>query len=233
MIYAGIVAGGTGSRVGGTIPKQYLDINGCPMLIRTVKPFTLTDKICRIYIAVSSEWFTYAQELLVKHYKADELDRIKLIEGGINRNDSVMNIITAVCSDNNITDDDILITHDAARPFVTNEMIEENIRCASENTVCTTAIPVTDTIIVSSDGSKVDETPNRNALFQAQTPQTFKINALLEAYARLTDEQINSLTDICGIFSSVGKPVSIVKGSVENIKVTSPLDIKIAEAITE
>ena len=230
MVYAGIVAGGTGTRMGADRPKQYLEIKGETILVRTVRRFLEAEGVDRIYIAVHPEWIGYCEGLLDERLGADERVGVRVVAGGADRNASVFSIISAILAENEVSDDDILLTHDAVRPFVSGEVIAENIRCAAEHTVCTTAVAAVDTILYSEHGV-VTETPDRSKLYHAQTPQSFKINAILGAYAKLDDGQRAALTDVCGIFTAAGQDVHIVKGDAANIKITAPFDLVIAEAI--
>lgn len=233
MIYAGIVAGGTGSRMGADRPKQFIELRGCPILFHTLRRFLESPEIGTVYTAVHPEWLGYTAELAGKMFQADELDRLRFIEGGADRNASVFNIISAIERDRGISPEDILLTHDGVRPFADGEIIAENIACAREHTVCTTAVPATDTILMSGDGQSVTDTPDRSKLYHAQTPQSFVITEMLSAYSKLSDEQKSRLTDVCGIFTAAGIPVHIVRGSVSNIKITTPFDLTIAEAILD
>ena len=225
MVYAGIVAGGTGSRMGADIPKQFIVLAGKTILAHTVLRFLEVDKIDKIYIAVHPEWLGHTKKLF-----SDHTDKIVVIPGGSDRNKSVFNIIDAVKEDNELSDDDILLTHDAVRPFVSADTILANIEAALKYTVCTTAVPATDTILYS-ENEIVSETLDRSKLYHAQTPQSFKIKAILETYQKLDESQRSKLTDVCGIFTAAGKKVHIVSGEVSNIKITTPFDLKIAEAV--
>lgn len=228
MIYAGIVAGGTGTRMGGDIPKQFLKLKSEAILHRTVRTFAGIKEINAVYIAVHPDWIEYSGRLLAD---LNDCASIKLLPGGESRNESIQNIINVIAGDKDITEEDILITHDAVRPFVSEDIIRRNIISASNNCCCTTAIPATDTILYSPDGNDITSTLDRTKMFHAQTPQSFRIKAFLEAYEKLTDEQKLTLTDICGIFSAAGLPVSVVRGDVKNIKITSPFDLDISLAI--
>ena len=231
MVFAGIVAGGTGSRMGADMPKQFLKIGGKEIILRCVRRFIEAGGIDRIYIAVHPDWLEYTDDLLRNDLSANDLDSIKTIAGGPDRNASVFRIISAIENDHVISEDDILLTHDAVRPFVSTEVIRENIACAMKYTVCTTAVPATDTILSSDDGAVISGTLDRSLLWHAQTPQSFKLGAVRRAYAKLNDEQKSKLTDVCGIFTAAGEEIHIVKGNVSNIKLTSPFDLKLAEAI--
>jgi len=230
MIYAGIVAGGTGSRMGADVPKQFLEIGGRAIIFRTIDRFLSSDNIDLIYVAVHSDWIEYTADLAQKTYSPDELSKIRFIEGGNDRNSSVLRIVERVKNENLIEKDDILLTHDAVRPFVTEEIISKNIEFAANYGICTTAIPATDTILRSYDGSAIGETLDRSELWQAQTPQSFRVVDFINAYKNLNCES-SELTDVCGVFTRSGFQVKIVLGSPSNIKITTPFDLKIAESL--
>lgn len=229
MIYAGIVAGGTGSRMGADIPKQFLDLCGKPIIIRTLEKFANVKEIDKIYVGVHPQWIDYCKELIngtnLKEYG------ISIVEGGSNRNSTVFNIIEQINSDKAFTDEDVIITHDAVRPFVTEKIIRDNISALKAHDACGTYITAIDTIIRSADGITVTDTPPRSEMFQAQTPQSFKISKLLETYRSLSHEQKKVLTDTCSVFTVKGLPVSIVEGDIYNVKITTAKDFEIAKAI--
>ena len=231
MVYAGIVAGGTGSRMGADMPKQFLKIKGEEIITHCVKRFLEVNEIDRIYIAVHADWLEYTKQLLSDALNSSELNKLSVTPGGRDRNASVFCIIDAIGSDNSISDDDILLTHDAVRPFVSAATIRENIVAARIYTVCTTAVPATDTILYSENNMTISNTLVRAGLWHAQTPQSFRISAMLTAYEKLDEVQRSRLTDVCGIFTAAGEEIRIVGGDVSNIKLTTPFDLKLAEAI--
>lgn len=231
MVYAGIVAGGTGSRMGADMPKQFLKIRGEEIILRCVKRFLEVGEIDRIYIAVHPDWLVFTDKLLSDSLKEEQLTRIKTVAGGKDRNASVFSIIDAIASEGALSENDILLSHDAVRPFVSAATIRENISCAMKYTVCTTAVPATDTILFSENNMTISNTLVRSGLWHAQTPQTFRITAMQSAYEKLDEIQRSRLTDVCGIFTAAGKEIRIVGGDVSNIKLTTPFDLKLAEAI--
>lgn len=226
MIYAGIVAGGTGTRMGTDTPKQYLKLGDVTVLERCAGKFLSAEKIAVVYIAVHESRILEVERMFAKYGR-----RVRIVKAGETRNDTLVNIVEAVFAENEVSGDDILLTHDAARPFVSERIIEENISAAIEFGVCTTALRATDTMLVSSDGETVSETPDRNTLFHAQTPQSFKLRLFREIYSTLSDSEKAGLTDVCGIFSAKGVPVHIIEGERENFKLTSPIDLKLAETL--
>ena len=187
MICAAILAGGLGTRMKNKdkLPKQFLPIGGKPMLLRTIEPFLNCEEIEKIVVCVTKGWLDYSSELIDEAWPDQE--RIIVIEGGSDRLGSLTNACTFL-SEEGTADDDILLTHDGARPFIGEEIIRGNIEGLKAYDCVTTAAPVVDTILVSADGKRADDIPNRNLLYAVQTPQTFRLGALKEAIESLTEE---------------------------------------------
>lgn len=232
MIYGAIVAGGVGNRMNlSGLPKQFLPLGESkkPIIIHTLEKFLICDKFDYIYLGVHKEWTSYAEELLQK-YNINS-DKIIITEGGADRNSTIFNIIDAIESSAEINDDDIIVTHDAVRPFLTLRMLEENIVSAKSCDACDTVMPAVDTIIESQNSDFISNVPNRKYMYQGQTPQSFNIKKLKELYFDLSEEEKSILTDTCSIFVARQKPVKLVMGDTFNIKITTVSDYKIAEAI--
>jgi len=229
MVIAGIVAGGTGSRMGDALPKQFTCLCGKPIIIHTVEKFLNHRGIDGIIIGVTPEWLDYCNELKSACFSGN--NRIITVAGGYDRNATVNNIAEAAADFFGASDNDILVTHDAVRPFVTDVMISENIQTAAAHGVCTTAIGATDTIACSEDGTNISELPIRNTMYQVQTPQTFKLGDFKRVYATMKRSELDTVTDVCKMFKCRNYNVKLVKGCVSNIKITYPLDMKIAEII--
>ncbi len=229
MIYAGILAGGVGSRMGITdMPKQFLSVAGKPIIIHTIVKFLMCGRFDHIYVAVVKDYVSHMTDILRK--EIGDSDRVTVIEGGSDRNGSIINVINEIRK-SDPSPDSILVTHDAVRPFVSARIIDENIDAAFEYGATDTVIPATDTIIRSSDGMKLDEIPVRDELYNSQTPQSFRISFFEEDFHALSDEQKKTLTDACKIFVLAGRTVRMVKGDTYNMKITTPFDLRLAEAI--
>ncbi len=232
MIYGAIVAGGIGSRMKlSGLPKQFLPLGDSkkPIIIHTLEKFLLSDKLDYIYIGANKDWVSYTDELLEKYNLKSE--KVKVVEGGTDRNLTIMNIISAIEKDHNINSDDIIVTHDAVRPFLTLRMIDENIEAAKQCGACDTVVPAVDTIVESKDSDCISSIPNRKYMYQGQTPQSFNVKKLKDLYSDLKDEEKLIMTDACSIFSARNQPIKLVLGDVFNIKITTVGDYKIAEAI--
>ncbi|AIF44610.1 2-C-methyl-D-erythritol 4-phosphate cytidylyltransferase [Virgibacillus sp. SK37] len=232
MIYAGILAGGKGTRMGNVpMPKQFLTLNNKPIIVHTVEKFILNNNFEKIIIATPKEWINHTNDIL-KKYNID-LPKVEVIPGGNDRNGTIMSVIDFIESKYNLSDNDILVTHDAVRPFLTHRIIQENIEEGLKHSAVDTVISAVDTIVESRDGSTISSIPRRDFMYQGQTPQTFNVNKLKELYNQLTEEEKEILTDACKIFSIKGEDVKLVEGEIFNIKVTTPYDLNVANAIIQ
>lgn len=232
MIYAEILAGGKGTRMGNiNTPKQYLALNNKPILIHTIEKFLLNSKFDKVIVVSPKEWINYTNDIIKKHIGYSDL--LVVVEGGNDRTESIMNGIEYISETFGIREDDIIVTHDAVRPFLTHRIIEENIEYAKEYGAVDTVVNAVDTIIQSEDGEFISEIPRRDMMYQGQTPQSFKITKLVELYNMLTEQQKGILTDACKIFTYFGENVKIVRGEVFNLKITTPFDMKVAKAFLQ
>ena len=230
MIFAAILAGGVGSRMGNSdVPKQFLNLGDKPILIHTIEKFIINSKFDKILVLTPNNFINSTIDL-IKNIEG-ETDKIVVLEGGETRNDTIRNAISYIKSNFPIDDDSIIVTHDSVRPFVSHRIIEDNIKMASEYGACDTVIPATDTIVESVDGDTISSIPLRDHYYQGQTPQSFRINKLDSLYNNLSKEEIDSLTDAAKIFTLNNEDVFLVEGDVTNIKITYPYDLKLANTI--
>ncbi|MGN0517373.1 MAG: 2-C-methyl-D-erythritol 4-phosphate cytidylyltransferase [Acutalibacteraceae bacterium] len=232
MIFAVIVAGGIGSRMGNLgKPKQYVSIKGKPIIIHTLEKFYINSAFDKVLVLCPSNWVTHTKDLIKKYIPMPE--RVVVLTGGPTRNETIMNSIDYIEKTYGLDDETIVVTHDSVRPFVTARIINENIEAAMEYGACDTVICATDTIIESTNGITIDNIPDRRNMYQGQTPQSFKALQLKELYNSLTDEEKDSLTDAAKIFSIKNKPVHLVTGESYNIKITYPYDLRVASALLD
>ena len=233
MIYAGILAGGTGTRMGiSNMPKQFLDLGNKPIIIHTIEKFLLEPEIEKIVVGVHEDWISHAEDL-VEEYISTFKDRIIIVAGGSDRNTTIENIIRAIDDYKELTDEDIVITHDSVRPFITLRIIKDNIRLAKECDAVDTVVEAVDTIVESTNGEYITNIPNRAHYYQGQTPQSFRCKDFLNLYNSLTSEEKQILTDACKIFVIKGKEVALAKGEYSNLKITTVTDLKIAKSMLE
>jgi len=230
MIYGVILAGGIGSRMGNVEkPKQFLHIGNKPIIVHTVEKFCVNSKIDRIIVLCPEQWISYTKELLKKH--AEITKNINVIAGGATRNETIMNGIRFIEESFGLDDNDIVVTHDAVRPFVTSRIIDDNIECAEKGIACDTVIPATDTIVESMDNQVISNIPDRSKYYQGQTPQSFKAKHFKKLYETLTEEEKEVLTDAAKVFVIKGEKVHLIEGETFNIKVTYPYDLQLAEVL--
>ena len=218
-VCAVVPAGGTGTRMGGTVPKQFLELNGKPILYYTLK--TLQD------CGIISELILVVPEKEYDNACTDWLGKpeivTKVVVGGKKRQDSVYN---GFCELSQKTE--IVLVHDGVRPFLSHQMIQKSVDAAREYGAAITAIPVNDTIKRVDDSGLVSQTVDREGLWRVQTPQVFRYEILQEAFKKANSEKFYG-TDEGTLIEHLGKPVKVVEGSEQNIKITRPEDLRLSE----
>lgn len=228
MNIAVILAAGKGTRIKhADKPKQYLEIAGKPVLLHTVEKFLVCEQIDHIVITVYKDWLQYAKEIFSGYGQG----KISVCEGGDNRQESLYQALIHCKNHLNVPDDAIILSHDAARPFVTSEIINANLLAIQEASVVTTVIPAVDTIIQSTDGRIIAATTIRSHMYQVQTPQTFYLSQYLDVYQNLGEEVVRKSTDVAGIFHQYGLRVILVQGNKLNFKITTQEDFILAESL--
>lgn len=219
MAYALICAGGMGLRFGSDRPKQFIEIDGEPILLKTVKVFEKCEEIEKIVVVCPKDFITESENILAG------CEKTFVTEGGSDRNLSVMNGIAYLEEHFPFDDKTIVVTHDAVRPFVTEKMIKDSIEATEKYGGAVAAIPSVDTIIEVTDGC-VTNVPDRQKMFNVQTPQTFFAKRLRDLYFSLSEEEKKILTDCSRIYVSKGETVRVIEGDIKNIKITFKSDIE-------
>jgi 2-C-methyl-D-erythritol 4-phosphate cytidylyltransferase len=215
-----IVAAGTASRMGG-IDKVMAPIGGQPMIVRTVRAFQNCDAIREIVIVTRQDLIVPIMDL------CHEFDKVQsVMVGGNTRQASVEIGLGALSGDMKL-----VAVQDGARPLITWEVIDRTVRAANTYGAAAPAIPVKDTVKVV-QGGVVKETPDRSALQAVQTPQVFDVDLLRGALQKAKDDNA-AVTDDCSAVERLGMTVKIVEGDERNIKVTTPMDLKIAQMLLE
>lgn len=222
MVVGIVAAAGRGKRMGQEVRKQYLSLAGKPLLVHTLTRLLQYD-FNELIVVVTPGEENYCREEILAPYGFNQKTRV--IPGGKERQDSVYNALKTLSSET-----EVVLIHDGARPFVSLEMIREAVNSAYGYGAAIAAVPVKDTIKeVDGEGFVVD-TPPRETLWSVQTPQAFLFPLILEAYQRA--EELNYKgTDDASLVEREGKPVKVIQGSYENIKVTTPEDLAVAEAL--
>ena len=218
--YAIIVAGGKGLRMGGELPKQFIPVEGRPVLMRTLDTFHTCDRSIQIILVLPRDHQSYWQELC-REYQFDVPHRIA--DGGATRFHSVQNGLALVDEP-----EALVAVHDGVRPFVSSEVIEACYREAEAHGAVVPVIPVVETVRhLLPEGSV---TVPRDAYRLVQTPQTFRVSLLRRAYEQPFCE---AFTDDASVVEALGHAVHLVEGNRENIKLTTPYDLIVAKALVE
>lgn len=230
MNIAMIFAGGSGVRMGAGVPKQFLEINGKPILVHTVQLFQYHKMIDKIYISTLKDYIPYVEDL-VSEYHLSKVAAV--IPGGATAQDSIYNCLQKGISEND--PDSIVLLHDGVRPFVSYDVIEQNIRTAKEKGNAITCTSCYETILLSKDGEFVESVPYRKDTYAAQAPQTFVLKDIIEAHNRIrqTPSGYENMVDNCTICKTLDIPVHMVPGNRGNIKVTTPEDVYIFRALLQ
>ncbi len=230
MNIAIIFAGGSGVRMGAGVPKQFLEINGKPILIHTLQLFQEHEEIDKIYLAMSRDYMRYAQQLVLD-YNIDKMAAI--VPGGETSQDSIYNALKKAQEEN--PEDSIVLVHDGVRPVVEYSVISDNIASVKEYGSAITSTPCYETILISSDGEKVDELPLRKESYAAQAPQSFYLKDIIEAHEaiRQTETRYENMVDACTIYRALGRQPHLVMGNRGNIKVTTPEDVYLFRALIQ
>lgn len=232
MIYGEILAGGMGTRMGNTEkPKQFLMLGDKPIVIHTLEQFLMNPQFDKVLLVVPHIWMEYTKDIVDKYLPQNE--KVVIVEGGSSRNETIMNGCKYLKVNYGLNKDDIIVTHDSVRPFVTQRILDENIAGVKEYGAVDTVIPAVDTIVNSKDGKVISLIPERKEYYQGQTPQSFYIEELMEVYDSLSEKDKSILTDACKIYTIKGKTVGLVKGEAFNLKITTGYDLKLATAIIE
>ena len=226
MNIAVIFAGGSGLRMHtNSRPKQFLDLNGKPIIIYTLELFDNHPQIDAIVVACIKNWIPFLEKQLRKF----EITKvIKVVPGGETGQQSIYNALCA--AENAGTDDSIVLIHDGVRPLITEQTITDNINKVKQSGSCITCIPATETLVVrQTDGSL--EIPSRADSLIARAPQSFFLKDIIAAHRRALAEGRNNFIDSCTMMSQYGYKLGTIIGPMENIKITTPTDFFVLRAM--
>jgi 2-C-methyl-D-erythritol 4-phosphate cytidylyltransferase/2-C-methyl-D-erythritol 2,4-cyclodiphosphate synthase len=217
-----IPAGGVGKRLGSSIAKQYLLLDGVPVLVRTLKIFQQAKVIDEIVLVVPEDDLISARKQLLDNYDLTKVTAI--VAGGNERQDSVRKGLSAIVDKCNV-----VIIHDGVRPLLTEEMLNQIVAAAKSDGASSIGVKVKDTVKQTTDDNLVAATLPRNNLWLTQTPQAFAFDVLQRAYDAAASDKFYG-TDDASLVERIGVKVKMIAGSYENIKITTPDDLIIAEA---
>jgi 2-C-methyl-D-erythritol 4-phosphate cytidylyltransferase len=223
MADAVIVAAGKGVRMNSQTPKQYLDLGGLPLLSRTLQAFDGCVSIDKMILVVPDGDIGFCAEKIIG--PAGIKKKITPVAGGLERQDSVYNGLLAV-------DDrkSVVLIHDGVRPFVSSSVIEECVHMANLHGACIAGIPASDTIKSADDSGFIKKTLERDYIWLAQTPQAFDYSLIKRAHEQARKEGFTG-TDDASLVERLGEKVKIIRGSSNNIKITTKEDLELARAM--
>ncbi len=221
MNFVIIVAAGTGNRMNSDLPKQFLDLNGLPIVMHTINRFSLSDSISEVVLVISETMESYWTELCLKH----QFDNpIHITFGGNTRFESVKNGIDYIYQNFDIGPKDYIAVHDGARPIVSDQLIRKAFQGAYEHQAIVLAQKSIESIRMGNVST--NKAVDRNQIWMIQTPQVFHGELLLKSYQQDEDPLF---TDDASVVEKMGTSIYIVEGDSKNIKITYPQDLQIAQ----
>lgn len=223
-----IIAGGSGNRMGQDIPKQFMHVDNCPIIIHTMKCFEQHPDIDCIAVVCLAGWETvlrsYANQFTITKLKY-------IFEGGKSGQESIRNGIFGL-KEAGLGDEDLVLIHDAVRPLLSPEIISSNIAICKRYGYAITGIQCREAILKSADGFASNESIPRDTLIRTQTPQTFRLKNILQAHLEAESKGISNSVASCTLLAELGgREMHIVPGSEKNIKVTTTEDLEILKAL--
>ena len=229
MIYTLLLAGGKGTRMGNTgVPKQFLNIKGQPIIIRTLKKLLQQKKVDKIIIICNKNYCVYLADLLSEY---DLNKNIYITEGGENRFDSILNGITFINDNFHPKESDSFMIHDSVRPFIDDDVLKDAIEASGKYPAVSVANPLAINIIASDDDGNIKKIFPREKLYTDESPQIFNIHIFTECVKKYNADELAKVSDLSSIFVDNNHIVHIIEGNTDNIKITTSKDIAIAEKL--
>lgn len=219
-----VLAAGSGSRMNSSTKKQFMELKGKPVIWYSLFAFEKSS-IDQIILVTGEEDVEYCREKIIKQYGFDKVSDV--VSGGSERYDSVYNGLK-------VSEGDIVLIHDGARPLINEEIISRCIDCAKKTGACVAGMPVKDTVKIVGDDNIIESTPDRKNIWITQTPQAFNGKMIKEAYENMKQSESANITDDAMVVENfTDNKVCFVEGSYENIKITTPEDISVAEVFLD
>ncbi len=215
-----IAAGGSGTRFGASVPKQYIDICGMPVIAHTIGKFQASEYIDEIVIVTHKDYVVYCNDI-VKEFNLNKVTTI--VEGGADRQESVYKGIKA-------SESEYVLIHDAARPLVSVEDIDNCCINLDKYDCCSLGAKIVDTIKHSEDGNFIDATVDRSKLWAIQTPQCFKKSIIVKCHKNAVFDGFRA-TDDCMLAEKYGYEIKLIEAKSYNVKITTQKDLSIAEVL--
>ena len=232
MVIGGILAGGLGTRMTeANLPKQFIKIGTKPVIVHTLQRFLQHKGIDHVIVAMNENWISFCYDLL-REYGLDE--KVAVIGGGNTRFESLLCLANACmrkAQECGANEDVVMISHDCARPFVSDRILRDNIEMINHYDMVTTSVPTIDTVLISKDGKCSDCVPDRDTVFLDQGPQTIRVRHFMNLVESLTEDEKARYIEAGRLYIEKGFRVGIVEGERQNFKLTTNFDLKLAEMI--
>jgi 2-C-methyl-D-erythritol 4-phosphate cytidylyltransferase len=225
-VFAIVPAAGSGTRIGGDIKKQFLPLNGKPIIVHTLQQFEHCPDVDEVALALPESAMS-EMEAIVDRYRLHKVS--KMVLGGAKRQDSVRNVLNRLTLNES---SDIVLVHDGVRPFIEIKRIVHLLKVCKEYDAAVLAVQPKDTVRRSTGGGFFDQTLDRTALWLIQTPQAFRAKLLVKAFEKAKKDKFYS-TDEAALIERLGVKIRIVEGSYDNIKITTPEDLELGLLIFE
>jgi len=227
MNIAVIFAGGVGKRMGQTDkPKQFIEISGKPIIIHTLERFEKNKNIDKIIISSVKDWITYL-EGLIKQYGITKVE--KVVPGGESGQMSIFNGLNA--AQELYPENSVVLIHDGVRPFIDDELIDQNIKNVQEKGSAISSVMATETFVLVNENKDIEQIPERRNSLIAKAPQSFYLKDIFEVHLQAQKDGIYESIDSCTLMNYYNKKMSVVMTDYDNIKITTPKDIALAESI--
>lgn len=220
-----VLAAGQGKRMGTSVQKQYIELEGKPLIYYALQAFQRSEIIDTVLLVVGKDQLSYAQDEIVGKYRLSKVDAV--VEGGEERYDSVWKGLQAIDGRREIS---YVFIHDGARPFVNEAILRRGYNTVEQFRACVAGMPSKDTVKLADEDDFAIHTPERKYVWTIQTPQVFEKGLIIEAYSRLMKaDHVGVTDDAMAVERMMGVPVKMFQGSYENIKITTPEDLSIAK----
>lgn len=230
MLYGIILAGGKGTRMGANIPKQFLNLNNKPILIWSVDAFLNSRLFDKVYLTINKNWSEYTAKLLKEYYSPEKLEKVDIyISKSQNRTLCLSQAVDEIVKTNGINPNDIVISHDAVRPFVSYNVLQNCISQVQEDQVAMAAIPCVETTYLSGLDGYLTKNQDRTACYSGQSPHGCRLQLLYQIFHSCSIEKLMSATAISQLFIDNNINVKISYGEEINFKITTPKDLAFAE----
>jgi 2-C-methyl-D-erythritol 4-phosphate cytidylyltransferase len=229
MVYGVILASGIGSRMKSEIPKQFLQLDGVPIVIFTIFAMISMPRIDHIVLVSHPDYIDYVNDLLADYLSDSLREKISVIAGGKERIDSIDNAVSSITSAGTICPEDVIIFHDAVRPFVTHKILSDSIDGALACGAAVAGLPAVDTMLYSENGKYVDSIPDRARLYNGQAPDSFRLEYFIKLRNNICENDKSKVFGTSQICQLNQAPMAIIPGDEINFKVTTPRDLRKAE----